>query len=750
MTLLDRAQTQVIEFRPLDFISFSHFSPSRTIKITTGAVKPKQCCQSINLREQRLHWILVKFHKATTTLLKQGIAHKQLAHLDQTKSDSFLFSDLKILFVCLRMRCVRVLRFHHPLLEEGLEDAAEMASFHNINPIAFYALQILVLRPIAVKLIPLIKLESFSEPTNNNDEVENEEKEEEYQSEAPDENKEYNMNTGVSSSGLVYGVVDEQYAEGEDGNEGFAASAFSIVAEQYWDQIGFDYILGNLFLGYSETLSSQTNQISNLCWKSLADHCLDESFTTSGLAREFFSYTLDPTLTFFATAIANSPENELPEPYQHILSHVVTVSETFSVRMPSPTLDLSILLPFFLATDLQSFHIVAELLFHRKFQLSPSDLSETAVRYRIQHSSPILSDTVLNALTAKVVALEEIVVQMSDGHILGYADPVAEMFHKPRIVKKALFCIQNLTQDSPNPTGSHLPAVLPKISSFVKTIFTHFQTTLPTHRDPVMLEMVGSFVSSCLSPTEHSPTRVDTFLTLFGEDGDAVDTFKDVVGWLLSIPHPPLTDTAIKLLSSCVPTREDLVLGIMSGEFLRNAVEQTVLNQRLPLSLANAETVTIFFVKILDSFLHSYAFQNGGTFEEQRRRPAEAINASLLSLQPYFDFVFSPSCLETLSRTILHNLSQYLLDISNFHSSSLVVMKKIGFWIHLMNYTVTLSMTVNHFPWTLQYTRFRFFKPEELKLLKQGWKDCCEESVQDVYEWQIHLVPNQKWRYLNW
>ncbi|KAK2955106.1 hypothetical protein BLNAU_10037 [Blattamonas nauphoetae] len=56
----------------------------------------------------------------------------------------------------------------------------------------------------------LFRLESLSEPTNNNDEVENEEKEEEYQSEAPDENEEYNMNTKVSSSGLVYGVVDEQ------------------------------------------------------------------------------------------------------------------------------------------------------------------------------------------------------------------------------------------------------------------------------------------------------------------------------------------------------------------------------------------------------------------------------------------------------------------------------------------------------------------------------------------------------------
>ncbi|KAK2955105.1 hypothetical protein BLNAU_10036 [Blattamonas nauphoetae] len=89
-------------------------------------LNPKLYYQGINSREQCLHWILVKFHKATTTLLKQDIAHKLLAHLDQTKSDSFLFSDLKILFVCLRMRRVRVLHFHHPLLEEGLEDATEM------------------------------------------------------------------------------------------------------------------------------------------------------------------------------------------------------------------------------------------------------------------------------------------------------------------------------------------------------------------------------------------------------------------------------------------------------------------------------------------------------------------------------------------------------------------------------------------------------------------------------------------------
>ncbi|KAK2955027.1 hypothetical protein BLNAU_9958 [Blattamonas nauphoetae] len=432
------------------------------------------------------------------------------------------------------------------------------------------------------------------------------------------------------------------------------------------------------------------------CWESLADHSRDESFITSFIAKGFFSSTFIPTLTFFASAIANSPENELSEPYQHILSHVVTVSETFSVRIPSPTLELSILLPFFLATDPQSFHIVVELLYHRKFQLSPSDLSKTAVRYRIHHSSPILSDTLLNALTAKVVALEEIIVQMSDGHILGYADPVAEMFHKPRIVKKALpVKNQHLRENDLYPLSDHI---------------------------------ADSSRSCHVGNEDHPQIRVNDFLTLFGEDGDAVDTFKDVVGWMLSIPHPPLTDTAIKLLSSCVPTREDLVLGIMSGEFLRNAVQQTVLNHPLPLSLANAETVTIFFVKLLDSFLHPYPYRSGGTFEEQRRHPAEVLNTSLLSLQPFLHFVFSPNSLETLSPTTLHSLSQHLLSISYFHSSSLAVMKKIGFWIHLMNYTVTLSLTNFHFPFTLTFSQLHNMLPEEFKLRKRGWMDCCEEG----------------------
>ncbi|KAK2940592.1 hypothetical protein BLNAU_24506 [Blattamonas nauphoetae] len=123
-------------------------------------MKPKSYRQGINSREQCLHWILVKFHKAATTLLKQGVAPKLLTHMDQTESDHFLFSDLKILFVCLRMRRVRVLHFHHPFLEEGLEDAAEMVSFHNNETIADYAKEILILRPIGSKLIPLMKFRS--------------------------------------------------------------------------------------------------------------------------------------------------------------------------------------------------------------------------------------------------------------------------------------------------------------------------------------------------------------------------------------------------------------------------------------------------------------------------------------------------------------------------------------------------------------------------------------------------------------
>ncbi|KAK2955093.1 hypothetical protein BLNAU_10024 [Blattamonas nauphoetae] len=596
-------------------------------------VTPKSDLQGINSREQCLHWILVKFHKAANTLLKQDIAPKLLAHLDQTKSDNFLFSDLKILFVCLRMRRVRVLHFHHPLLEEGLEDAAEMVSFHNSDPIADYAKKVLILRPIAAKLIPLIKFrreyrpnvsrrfkefrsngennyddacssddeipidvekeaekrvihgqfreESSSEPSNSDhededdesfeetDEQEEQEEDEEIADEDEDENEEQeDENEEQDDESEVQedeneGQEEQSQSEASDENDEFSDlhAATALQAEQLlncsvtqkfrnaihafpnppvvlrcfrvlhrcgtmlgsnWIRLYLGKPLSSLFTQYLLPNES-TLELSLFCWESLADHSRDESFITSFIAKGFFSSTFIPTLTFFATAIANSPENELSEPYQHILSHVVTVSETFSVRIPSPTLELSILLPFFLATDPQSFHIVAELLFHRKFQVSPSDLSETAVRYRIHHSSPILSDTVLNALTAKVVALEEIIVQMSDGHILGYADPVAEMFHKPRIVKKALHAKnQHLRENDIYPLSDHI---------------------------------ADSSRSCHVGNEDHPQIRVNDFLTLFGEDGDAVDTFKDVVGWLLSIPHPPLTDTAINLCHSLWPMR---------------------------------------------------------------------------------------------------------------------------------------------------------------------------------------------------
>ncbi|KAK2948831.1 hypothetical protein BLNAU_16174 [Blattamonas nauphoetae] len=245
-------------------------------------LNPKSYNQGITTREQCLHWVLVKFQKAATTLLKQGIAPKLLTHLNQTESDSLLFSDLKILFVCLRMRRVRVLHFHHPLLEEGLEDAAEMVSHHNNAPIADYAKKVLIIRPITAKSIPLMKFsreyrpnvsrrfkdfsngrrydgydacsseaetpidvekeaekraihgqyreESSSEHTNNEDDDEEEndedeemsdEEEDEFLSKASDENEEDIMNTDAGSSEHEDDEADEQYDEEEEDNEGY-------------------------------------------------------------------------------------------------------------------------------------------------------------------------------------------------------------------------------------------------------------------------------------------------------------------------------------------------------------------------------------------------------------------------------------------------------------------------------------------------------------------------------------------------
>ncbi|KAK2941886.1 hypothetical protein BLNAU_23192 [Blattamonas nauphoetae] len=58
-------------------------------------------------------------------------------------------------------------------------------------------------------------------------------------------------------------------------------------------------------------------------------------------------------------------------------------------------------------------------------------------------------------------------------------------------------------------------------------------------------------------------------------------------------------------------------------------------------------------------------------------------------------------------------------------------------------------MTDYHFPWTLQYTRLRFLKPEELKLLKQGWMDCCEEGMQDVFFVMLKIESVRRHRPLN-
>ncbi|KAK2945073.1 hypothetical protein BLNAU_20018 [Blattamonas nauphoetae] len=126
--------------------------------------EPNSYPQGITSREQCLHWLLLKFQKAAPTLLNQGFAHKVLEHMVQTGSDAFLFSDLKMLFVCLRIRRVRVLHFRVPLLEEGLEDTAEMVSLHSNEPIADYARQVLIIRPIASKLIPLMKFPDEYQP----------------------------------------------------------------------------------------------------------------------------------------------------------------------------------------------------------------------------------------------------------------------------------------------------------------------------------------------------------------------------------------------------------------------------------------------------------------------------------------------------------------------------------------------------------------------------------------------------------
>ncbi|KAK2945364.1 hypothetical protein BLNAU_19693 [Blattamonas nauphoetae] len=62
------------------------------------------------------------------------------------------------------MRCVRVERFYTPLLEEGLEDTSEMISQHNNERIADYTRQVLIIRPIGAKLIPVMEFSREYQP----------------------------------------------------------------------------------------------------------------------------------------------------------------------------------------------------------------------------------------------------------------------------------------------------------------------------------------------------------------------------------------------------------------------------------------------------------------------------------------------------------------------------------------------------------------------------------------------------------
>ncbi|KAK2946835.1 hypothetical protein BLNAU_18213 [Blattamonas nauphoetae] len=171
--------TFVIEFKPFPMKSKSY--------------------QGISSREQCLHWILVKFHKAATTLLEQSIAHKLLAHIDRTESDRFLFSDLKILFVCLRMRRVRAQLI--PLMvfpDEYRPKVKDIFKEFSSNRMNQYedALSSDAEEPIDVEktaekraISGQYKEESSSEPADSNVEDENNEEEE-------DENEEEEEDSG--------------------------------------------------------------------------------------------------------------------------------------------------------------------------------------------------------------------------------------------------------------------------------------------------------------------------------------------------------------------------------------------------------------------------------------------------------------------------------------------------------------------------------------------------------------------------
>ncbi|KAK2941413.1 hypothetical protein BLNAU_23681 [Blattamonas nauphoetae] len=108
-------------------------------------------------REQCLNWLLMNFDKASTFLNEQGFVHKLLVHMDTTNSDHLLFSDLKMMFVCLRMHPERIKSFKSPMLENGLEDMAEMVSCHHNEQTATFTHHVLITRPIGPSADILMK-----------------------------------------------------------------------------------------------------------------------------------------------------------------------------------------------------------------------------------------------------------------------------------------------------------------------------------------------------------------------------------------------------------------------------------------------------------------------------------------------------------------------------------------------------------------------------------------------------------------
>ncbi|KAK2950542.1 hypothetical protein BLNAU_14536 [Blattamonas nauphoetae] len=115
-------------------------------------------------RQQCLHWLFIKMEDTADTLLQQGFVHKLLKHLVWTESDTFVTSDLDMLFICIRVRRVRVNRFFVPILEEGMEDLTEMNMKHSNTEIAKIAQQDFIDRPLNPKLIPLAYFPQSSQP----------------------------------------------------------------------------------------------------------------------------------------------------------------------------------------------------------------------------------------------------------------------------------------------------------------------------------------------------------------------------------------------------------------------------------------------------------------------------------------------------------------------------------------------------------------------------------------------------------